>query len=217
MDFAAARRNMVDCQILPNRVADERIIDAMLDLPRERFMPAELAPIAYVDEALPLGNGRFVMEPMVLARMLETLELKSDDVAMSIGCSGGYSVALLARIVSTVVAVECDKAAVQRAGGVLTDLGIDNVAIVEGELSEGKADQAPFDVIVFNGAVDEVPPKICDQLAEGGRLIAIVRGLGNMGTARLMTRFGGTLSTRDVFDAGTPPLPGFSAETEFVF
>ena len=176
MDFAAARQNMVDCQILPNRVDDQRIVEALLKIPREKFVPDNLTGIAYVDEIVPLGGQRYVMEAMVVARLLQTAALNSEDVALSIGCGTGYATAVLAQIVDTVVAVEPDKGLAQKANENLAAIGLDNVAVVEGKLEDGNIDQGPYNVIFFDGAVQTVPDAICDQLAEGGRLVAIVEG-----------------------------------------
>ncbi len=217
MDFAASRRTMVDCQILPSRVTDERVIEAMSDLPRELFVPSEKRSLAYVDESLPLGEGRFLMEPMVAARLLQALELKPTDVALSIGCGSGYSVALLGRVADTVVAVESDTGLINHASKNLAELGIDNVAIMEGPLNAGAPKQAPYDVIFFDGAVSEVPAAISDQLAEGGRLIAMIEKSNGLCTARLLTRFNGAISGRDLFDASTPMLPGFERKAAFTF
>ena len=216
MDFAAARQNMVDCQILPNRVDDQRIVDALLKIPREKFVPDNLTGIAYVDEIVPLGGQRYVMEAMVVARLLQTAALNAEDVALSIGCGTGYTTAVLAQIVDTVVAVEPDKGLAQKANENLAAIGLDNVAVVEGKLEDGNIDQGPYNVIFFDGAVQTVPDAICDQLAEGGRLVAIVSG-ERVGTAYLYSRFGGVISKREVFDAGTPLLPGFGKQKAFVF
>ena len=216
MDFAAARQNMVDCQILPNRVDDQRIVEALLKIPREKFVPDNLTGIAYVDEIVPLGGQRYVMEAMVVARLLQTAALNSEDVALSIGCGTGYATAVLAQIVDTVVAVEPDKGLAQKANENLAAIGLDNVAVVEGKLEDGNIDQGPYNVIFFDGAVQTVPDAICDQLAEGGRLVAIVAG-ERVGTAYLYSRFGGVISKREVFDAGTPLLPGFRKQKSFVF
>ena len=216
MNFAAARQNMVDCQILPNRVDDQRIVDALLKIPREKFVPDNLTGIAYVDEIVPLGGQRYVMEAMVVARLLQTAALNSEDVALSIGCGTGYATAVLAQIVDTVVAVEPDKGLAQKANENLAAIGLDNVAVVEGKLEDGNIEQGPYNVIFFDGAVQTVPDAICDQLAEGGRLVAIVVG-ERVGTAYLYGRFGGVISKREVFDAGTPLLPGFGKQKAFVF
>jgi len=217
MDHAAARQNMVDCQILPNHVTSPSVVDGLLALPREQFVPPELAGVAYVDEALPLGGGRYLMEPMIAARLLQEADLKAENVALCIGCATGYLPALLAKVVSAVVAVESDKGFAQRAGDTFGRLGIDNIAVVSGPLADGHAKQAPYEVIVFDGAVGEVPAAIVDQLAEGGRLVAIVVGADGIGRGRLLTRFGGVVSGRDLFDAGTPLLPGFEREAAFSF
>lgn len=217
MDFAAARLNMVNSQILPNRVTDEKVISVMAELPRESFLPKPLQGIAYADEALAIGEGRYVMEPMIIARLLQALELKPTDVALSIGCGCGYGVAALASIVNTVVAVEADGTMAGRASQTLGDLEIDNVVVVDGPLNEGYAKQAPYDVIFFDGAVSEMPAQITAQLAEGGRAIAIVSSAGGMGRAQIFLRNGGAVSSRDVFDAGTPVLPGFEADLVFSF
>ena len=216
MDFASARRNMVDCQILPNRVDDERIIDALLEIPREIFVPDHLAGIAYVDENIPIGDGRCIMEAMVIARLLQTAALKAEDVALSIGCGTGYAVAILAKIVDTVVAVESDKGLIQKASENLAAVGLNNIAVVEGKLDEGNSDQGPYDIIFFDGAVQNVPKKICDQLAENGRL-AVILAEDGVCKACIYTLFDGTITKREVFDAGTPLLPGFEQKQVFSF
>ena len=217
MDFATARRNMVDCQILPNNVTDPRVVDAMSELPREDFVASRLKGVAYVDEALPLGAGRYLMEPMVAARLLDAADLKPENMALTIGCASGYLPALMAKIVTAVVALESDKAMAERAEANFAALGLDNIAVVAGSLDQGYAKQGPYDVIVFDGAVTEVPAAITRQLAEGGRLLAIVTGDDGVGRARLITRFGDVFSGRDLFDAGTPLLPGFEREAAFTF
>ena len=217
MDHAAARQNMVDCQILPNHVTNPSVVDGLLSLPREEFVTTDLMGVAYVDEALPLGGGRYLMEPMVAARLLEEAQLQADDVVLCIGCGSGYLSALLAQIVSTVVSVESDKNLAARAGETFTRLDIDNVAVVDGALSDGHAKQGPYDAIVFDGAVGQVPDTIVEQLSEGGRLVAIVIGEDGIGRCRIITRHGGVVSGRDIFDAGAPMLPGFERDTGFNF
>lgn len=217
MDFAAARQNMVDCQILTNKVTDERIIAIMSDLPRESFVPKAKQGVAYVDEALSLGEGRYIMEPMVIARLMQEVALRESDVALCIGCGSGYAVAAVAGIADTVVALESNSAMAQHAAKTLGGLEIDNVVFVEGALNEGYANQAPYDVIFFDGAVEEMPGSILEQLADGGRAVAIVIDDAGVGRARLYLRAGDTVSGRDVFDAGTPLLPGFEVERAFSF
>jgi len=218
MDFEVARRHMVDSQILPNRVTDPALIDAIAETPREVFLPDNLRSLAYCDEALEVTNGRHLMEPMIAGRLLQCVNASKDDVALLIGASTGYLAAVMSRITDTVVVVEQDKDLVAKAGQAMEELGIDNVVIMEGALNAGFPNQAPYDVIVFDGAVPSIPEGIAEQLSEGGRLIAITGGSNGVpGRAMLTTRFHGALSTRHVFDAGTPPLPGFEHDAGFTF
>ena len=219
MDYAAARRHMVDSQILPNKVTDPRIIDAMSKLPRESFVPEPRQGTSYVDEAVSVGDSRFLMEPMVTARLLQHAEPREDALALIVGCATGYTAAVLAGMISTAVVVESNTAMAEQASRTLSDLGIDNVAVMEGPLAEGYPKQAPYDLIVFDGAVPEVPQTIIDQLAEGGRLVAVVGGQNSrtMGNVIVMTRFHGAVSSTDVFQAGTPMLPGFEQSSGFSF
>ena len=217
MDFSTARRTMVDCQILPNNVTDQRIINAMMELPREFFVPSAKRNVAYVDNSLALGFGRFLIEPMIAARLMQMLELKSTDVALSIGSGTGYSIALLGRIVETVVAIEQVASLAQNASKNLSELGIDNVAIIEGPLAGGAPKQSPYNIIFFDGAISEVPTAISDQLAEEGRLIAMIKKSSGICQAHLMTRNNGIISGRNIFEASTPLLPGFEREVTFSF
>ena len=216
MDFAAARRNMVDCQILPNRVTDQRLIEALSTVPREAFVPTGFKGVAYVDEAIPLGGGRYLMEPLVTARLIQAAEPKAQDLALVIGCGTGYGAAVLSHLAGTVVAVESDGGLAKEANQILSGLGMDTVAVMEGHLEEGYRKQAPYDVIFFDGAVADVPEAISSQLAEAGRLVAVVSA-NRVGKAMLMTRYHDRVSSREVFDAGTPLLPGFERSESFVF
>jgi protein-L-isoaspartate(D-aspartate) O-methyltransferase len=216
MDFAAARHNMVESQVKPNRVTNPKILDAIADLPREKFVPQGLEGVAYVDEALAMGDGRYMMEAMILGRLLQEADTTGEDIALVVGCGSGYEAAVLSRLAGTVVALEDDKAAADQANAKLLEQGIDTVAVVEGPLAEGYPSQQPYDVIFINGSVGEIPAALSAQLAEGGRLVAIV-GSGPLGKATLMTNYGGVVSSRQIFDAGTPELPGFGAEETFSF
>ncbi len=178
MDYASARRNMVESQLRPNKVTDPALLDALAAVPRELFVPEPLRSVAYVDEDIPLGRGRFLMEPMILGRLLELAAVRSSDVALVVGAGLGYSAAVLARIAGRVVALEGDRELAQQAAQMLQNLGVSNVALVEGPLAEGAPRQAPFNVILFDGAVDRVPPAILDQLPEGGRLVVVIRTAG---------------------------------------
>ena len=217
VDFAAARSNMVESQIRTNKVTDPHLLDAFETTPRERFVPEPLRGIAYVDQDVALGGERFVMEPMVLAKLLQAARPGPGDVALDLGCGSGYATAILSRLVATVVALEVDAALAAAANQTLDELEIDNVVVVEGQLAEGYPKQAPYNVILLNGAVSEVPLAIADQLAEGGRLVTVVSVGAGLGRATLMRRDSGVISSRILCDASVPVLPGFEAAPGFVF
>ena len=209
MDYEYARRMMVEHQIRANRVSDPMVVEAMETVPRERFVPKALQDIAYVDEDLKIGEDRYLVEPMALGRMLQTLGVQPGDTALTVGSGSGYAAAVLGRMASAVVAVESDEGLVEQSTKTLTDLGLDNVAVVAGEVLAGYPAQAPYDVILVEGAVPEVPPVLIEQLAEGGRLIAVVRSPdAPMGHATLIEKTDGIVGRREVFDAALPPLPG---------
>jgi len=226
MDYAAARLNMVEGQVRPNRVTSPRVVAAMLDLPREEFVPEPLRAVAYVDEDLPLGGGRWVMEPMVLARLVQAADPQPDERALVVGCGLGYGAALLARLCAGVVALESDPMLAAAARPVLARMGEGRVGVVEGPLAAGHPGGAPYDVILIEGAVAEVPAALSDQLAEGGRLVAVRTGGdpgsigscgGGMGLAVRGERIGGLYVERPMFDAATPALAEFRAAPRFVF
>ncbi len=219
MDFESARRNMVEGHIRPNRVTNSLLLSALAEVPREAFVPEALKSLAYVDEDLAVGDGRYLMKPMVLARLIQEAMVKPTDVVLQIGCGAGYAAAVLARMASTVVALESDAGLAERAAGILSGLGIDTVAIVEGPLEKGYPEQSPYDVIFFSGAIGEIPPAFADQLVEGGRLVAVVDGGTGGGTGKgvLATLLGGLLGSREVFDANAAHLPGFARAPAFAF
>ncbi len=217
MDFSIARQSMVKSQIRPNQVNDPEVLAAMAELPREAFLPKALQGVAYVDEDLPLGNGRYMMEPCVLARLVQAATVKASDVALVIGCTTGYSAAVLSRLASAVVAVESDAKLLQAATNTLAELGIDTVAVMQGDLKEGCPKQAPFDVILCDGAVCEIPDAFFEQMADGGRLVAAVRKNQVVGRAVLVVRKGDVFARRELVDATIPWLPGFEPAPGFVF
>jgi protein-L-isoaspartate(D-aspartate) O-methyltransferase len=216
MDFAAARRNMVESQLRPNRVTNPAILETFATVPRELYVPEDLRGVAYVDDDIPLDGRRFLMEPMILARLVQLADPRPTDAALVIGAGVGYGATVLSRVVERVVALESDSGLAQRAARILKGQGVANVAIVERALSGGAPHLAPFDVILFDGSVDIVPPAVVEQLAEGGRLVGIVNADG-VGRARLMTRVGGSIGSRVEFDAAVPCLPGLEATPTFVF
>ena len=216
LDFAAARRNMLESQLRPSQITDPELLAAMGELPRERFVPESLRGIAYIDEDIPIGGGRFLMEPVVLARLLQLAQIGKTDRALDVGCGPGYATAVLARLCHSVVGLERDPALAREAAERLRELGLGNVQMVEGALEQGYAARAPYDVILLGGAVEEVPVMITDQLAEGGRLVAVLRPRGAVGRTTLITRRGGLLARRSVHDAAILPLPGFAKPKAFV-
>ncbi len=220
MDYTLARRKMIDSQILPNRVTDQRLIDAMGLVPREIFVPKALCGIAYVDEAVPLGHGRSLMEPMVFARLVQAAEIRPTDVVLTVGSGTGYAAAVIAKIANSAVALESEPEFVRQTEANLRALRIDTVATVEGPLAKGYPAQAPYNVIYFDGAIVDVPPGLTDQLAEGGRLVAVLADRDRrprMGRGVVVSKFGNALAQREVFEGGTPLLPGFAKEPSFVF
>lgn len=216
-DFTAARLNMVEGQIRPNKVTDPRLIEAFLAVPREVFVPKDRRGIAYVDEDLAVAPGRFLMEPMVLARLLQEARIGDQDVVLNIGCATGYSAAVIGRMAATVVALEADAGLAAEATRALQETTADNAIVMQGPLAAGWAAQAPYDVIILDGAVPEVPAALLEQLSDGGRLVGVITGTGNMGQARLYKKIGGIVSSRTLFDAAIRPLPGFALKPAFEF
>jgi protein-L-isoaspartate(D-aspartate) O-methyltransferase len=213
----AARTHMIESQIRPNKVTDERVLDAFARIRRELFVPEHLRQVAYIDEDLPLGGGRYLMEPRVAARLLQVAKVERTDTALIVGAGIGYEAALVSCLARNVVALEEDPELARRARAALVDHGIASVSVVEGPTPQGHRPRVPYDVILFGGAVAEVPSEIASQLAEEGRLLAIVKPGNGVGRATLTTRTGGVLARRVIFDAATPLLPGFLPKPAFVF
>jgi protein-L-isoaspartate(D-aspartate) O-methyltransferase len=205
-----------------NKVTDEAVLEGFLTVPRERFVPPSLRGIAYVDDDIPLGNGRVLIEPMVLARLLQLAEIRKTDKVLEIGCATGYATALLAQLAASVIALDSDGRLLTAARGNLATLGIANATLQEAALDLGWRSGGPYDVILINGAVGTIPAAVSDQLAEGGRLVTVAESAASPGEARcgqalLMTRAEGKLSSRSMFDATVQPLPGFARRAAFVF
>jgi protein-L-isoaspartate(D-aspartate) O-methyltransferase len=216
VDFQALRVKMVDGQIRTTDVTDTAILTAMLEVAREAFVPAELKPLAYMDEDIALGGDRFLMRPSPFARLVQLCGVKAGDLVLDVGCGLGYSSAILARIAGFVVALESDAALAAGAASALAAAGCDNVSVVEGPLPSGYAAQAPYDAIVVEGAIDQVSPALLDQIKEGGRLVSVV-GEGLSGRATIWGREGGIVSSRTEFNAAVPAFAAFRREPSFVF
>jgi protein-L-isoaspartate(D-aspartate) O-methyltransferase len=215
--YEAARANMIERQLQPNKVTDERVIRAFAAIRRELFVPARLHGIAYADDDLPLGNGRYLMAPMVAARLLQAAEIRRNDTTLVVGAGVGYEAALIALLGRSVVALEDDPDLARQGRAALVDHRIASVTFVEGGARQGQRARAAYDAIFFAGAVAEMPGEISAQLNEGGRMVAVVRPDDGVGRATLVTRTGGILASRAMFDAATPPLPGFARKPVFSF
>jgi protein-L-isoaspartate(D-aspartate) O-methyltransferase len=207
---------MVDGQVRTSDVTDLRIIAAMLELPRERFVPESNADLAYLDLDVPLDTSRRLLKPMVLAKMIHAASVKSSERVLDVGCATGYSAAILARLAHSVVALEEDPSLARKADQNLKSIGASNATVVTGPLTQGWQRDAPYDVIFVNGATEVAPHPLCGQLAEGGRLI-VVFGHAPMGRAMLYRAVGRDVSGWPIFDAAAPLLPGFAAAPAFVF
>ncbi|MBJ3761791.1 protein-L-isoaspartate O-methyltransferase [Maribius pontilimi] len=214
VDFTARRRMMVDTQVRPSDVTEFPIINAMLNVPRELFVPQALVEAAYLGEHLPLGKNRVILDPRVLAKLIDALDITPSDLVLDVGPGMGYSSAILARLAEAVVAVEPEAAYVSEAQAALTEAGIDNAAVNEGALTDGAPQYAPFDVIVIEGGVETLPDTLLDQLAEGGRIGCIFMD-GALGTARVGHKIDGRMNWRYAFNASAPVLPGFAHSAEF--
>jgi protein-L-isoaspartate(D-aspartate) O-methyltransferase len=217
MDFALARRKMVENQLRTNRVTDEALVHAFGTIPRERFVPASKMGYAYVDEDLEVARDRFLLEPMVLGRLIQALSIAAGDMVLDVACATGYSTAVLGSIAGTVVAVEEEAQLAQKANETLNALSVDNAVVVHHRHAEGYPKQAPYDAILIGGALPEVPQALFDQLADGGRLAAVIKTGAGLGRATLFSKRDALVGHRILFDAGTPELPGFARSPGFVF
>ncbi len=216
MDYAAARPPMLERQVRTNKVTDSTVIAALAALPRELFVADTHRKLAYIDRPVPMSVGRRMMETMYLARLLQAAELQPNAKALVVGAGTGYAAAVLSKLVAKVVALESAAELAARARSNLGSLGIGNVNVVEGDATAGRSNDAPFDFILIDGAVEVVPDALTAQLAEGGTLACIVMN-GSLGHGVLITRADGVLTRREIFDAETDVLPGFTRPQRFVF
>lgn len=224
-DFAARRTTMVDTQIRPSDVTKYPIIEAMLEVERERFVPEGQIEAAYSEDPISLPANREMLEPRTLAKMLDLLDIRDDELVLVIGCGTGYSSAVISRLAQAVVAVEEDEEMATEAETRLADAGVDNTAVHVGPLAQGAREHGPYDVIIIEGAVEHLPTEIADQLKEGGRICCLfldrasgsVRepGAGQYCDVRLGRKLSGHISWRFEFNAGAAVLPGFRAQRTF--
>jgi len=219
IDFIQARTNMIDGQIHPAGVVDVGILDSFQNIPREEFMPDKLQSVAYTDENLIIGQNRFLLEPIAHAKMLQAAEIKSTDIVLDIGSAYGYSAAILSSLASTVIAVESNKRQIDKAARLWEKHSLSNIVQVENKPKIGAPKHAPYNVIVINGAVAEVPQSILDQLDVGGTLVTVIVEVGKQVGKAVVFRKSedGNVSSSPIFDAGIPYLEGFEPVPEFQF
>lgn len=213
-DYAARRITMVDTQVRPSDVTKFPVIDAMLRVERELFVPREKREAAYIGENVDLGDSRVVLDPRTLAKMLDSLNIQNDELVLDIGVGLGYSSALISLLSEAVVAVEDDTGRIAEAEETLARVGADNVVLHSGVLAEGAAQHGPYDVIILQGAVEQVPGKILDQLKDGGR-IACIFAEGALGIVKIGHKLNGKINWRFAFNAAAPVLTGFERQQAF--
>ena len=217
-NFDTARKMMVDCQIRPSKVTNENVLNAFLTVPREAFVGKLQRAIAYVDEDLPLPGGRNLMEPMILARLIQALEVRLGDSVLVVGAATGYGSAIMARLSGSVIAVEARSNLVEKAQETLVEHGIDNAAVIKSRLVDGYAAEAPYDRILIEGGVEVIPETLLQQLSPKGKLAAIYRPQSSpIGVASLWTRSGKMFVRTPLFDALVPNLDEFNKKPEFIF
>jgi protein-L-isoaspartate(D-aspartate) O-methyltransferase len=219
VDAATQRLNMVESQVLTSDVTDRRILRAMRELPRERFVPAPMTALAYMDEAVPVtpagAERRWLLAPRVLAKLLQLADIGDDNHVLDVGGATGYSAAVLAGMGKSVVALESGLKLAELARANLAALALGNASVAVGELTAGWVDSAPYDAVVLQGAVANAPEVLFDQLKDGGRLVAILLE-GGLGKATIWRRLGRSVDAWGAFDAAAPVLPGFERAPVFV-
>lgn len=206
---------MVDTQVRPSDVTKFPIIDAMLSVPRELYVPSNMREAAYVGQNTDLGGGRVILDPRTFAKLLESADVQPDEVVLDLGCGLGYSTAVLAHLADFVVAVEADADQADEAQATLSEQGLDNAAVMTGALAEGAAKSGPYDVVIAQGAVEHIPAAILDQVKEGGRIVCLFAE-GALGIARVGYKIDGRMNWRFAFNAGAPVLAGFEKHNAFV-
>jgi protein-L-isoaspartate(D-aspartate) O-methyltransferase len=213
-DFSTRRTMMVDTQVRPSDVTKFPIIDAMLSVPREDYVPSTQREAAYIGDNVDLGGGRTLLEPRTFAKMLDALNIQPTEVVLDIACGLGYSTAVLSRLAEFVVAVEDDETRADEAQALLSEHGVDNAAVISGALAEGAAKSGPYDVIILEGAAEVIPDALLSQLKDGGRIGCLMAD-GRLEVARVGQKIDGRMNWRDVFHAGAPVLHGFARKAAF--
>ena len=218
MDFKIARKNMVENQIRANKVTSLNVINAFLDVPREKFVPDALQEISYVDEDIQLSRNRFMMKPMILARLFQSLNLKGNENILHVGSNSGYGSAILSRMCSSVISLESDKKLFETSIHTFSNMGFDNVVPLHGSMENGVEKEAPFDIIFIEGSIETEPKSLFDQLNENGKLIAIIRPANfKIGKAKLFFKISNEIGLENLFDAQVSKLSIFKSKTKFSF
>jgi len=215
-DYATQRLNMVESQVRANDVTDTRIHAAMREVPRESFVPSAKRGVAYADAAIEIARGRYLVEPRTFSKLLQLAGVGPNDAVLDVACGTGYSTAVIARLAKNVIGLEQDAELVRIACEAVPACGAKNAVVMQGSLIDGVPGKAPYDAILVNGAIETVPEGLLAQLAEGGRLVAVVRA-GELGRATLYLREHGRIGHRVAFDAAAPALVGFRNSVGFVF
>lgn len=205
---------MVDTQVRPSDVTKLPIIEAMLSIPRERFVPGDMAEAAYVGENVPAGGGRVLLDPRTLAKMLDALDIKPTDLVLDVAAATGYSSAVIAHMAQAVVSIEGDSSLADEAEAAFESIGATNVVVERGAAEAGAPAHGPYDVIIVEGGVEVFPAALADQLKDGGRVAAIFMQ-GALGTVRVGVKHAGSIRWRDAFNAAAPVLDGFAAPRVF--
>ena len=214
-DYKTRRKIMVDTQIRPSDVTKFPIIDAFLSVPREKFVPDGKREAAYIGENFEIGQSRILLEPRTLAKLLDALDIHKDELVLDIGSGLGYSSAIISLIAEVVIAVEDDSSLVSEAEEILSEIGVDNVVVQTGKLEYGAPEHGPYDVIILQGGVGDIPGSILNQLKNGGRIGAIFIEEG-LGTAKIGVKLNNKITWRYSFNAAAPILMGFSKQKDFI-
>lgn len=213
-DYAARREMMVDTQVRPSDVTKFPIIEAMLTVPREKFVPRSMREAAYMDGNIDLGRGRCILEPRTFGKMLDALELGASDMVLDIGIGFGYSAAVLARMTQVVVGVESDADMAQEAQSILSESDADNVIVHEGPLEGGAPEHGPYDAIILQGGAQDIPEGLINQLKDGGRMAVLFMD-GELGEVRIGHKIDGTMNWRRSFNAAAPVMSGYGKQSSF--
>ncbi|MCI5048991.1 MAG: protein-L-isoaspartate O-methyltransferase [Rickettsiales bacterium] len=219
----AARHHMIDGQLEPNQVQDERVVAAMGISPRERFVPEGFENCAYVDDNIPFGSSRYLMRPLALGRMLQAAQIMPKEKALVIAGSTGYSALVMSHLGADVTVIEESGELANKARVILQDLGQQNISIRTAAQHQGCPESAPYDIILIDGAVEDVPQAILDQLSDSGRLITVRNKQlkpgepVGMGEAIIIEKFDGQCVERALFDTAVPVLSAFRKDSGFVF